>query len=298
MIRVRVPATSANMGPGFDSLGIALNLYNDFEFRELEDGLKFNGMPEEFCNEENIIYQAMKHCFDKAGYKIKGLEISEIKQDVPVSRGLGSSSTCIVGGLVGANEILGKKFSDDELLEMAVEIEGHPDNVAPALLGGMVVAIVDENKTYYDKVNVKDGIKFVSIIPDFRLSTEKARSVLPKEISLKDGVYNVSRAALMVSCFCSGKYELIKYACKDAFHQNYRSKLIPGFEEVYNMSYELGALACYLSGAGPTIMAIIDEGDERFSNKLREFLRIKGLEWNILELSLDNAGATIIEGTK
>lgn len=298
MITVRVPATSANMGPGFDTLGIALNLYNDFGFREIEDGLKFNGMPEEFCNEENIIYKAMKYCFDKAGYKIKGLEISEIKQDVPVSRGLGSSSTCIVGGLVGANEILGKKFSEEELLEMAVEIEGHPDNVAPALLGGMVVAIVDENKTYYDKIDVKNGIKFISIIPNFRLSTEEARKVLPKEISLKDGVYNVSRAALMVACFSSGKYELLRYACKDAFHQNYRSKLIPGFEEVYNKSYELGALACYLSGAGPTIMAIIDEKDERFSNKLKEFLQIKGLEWNILELSLDNAGATIIEGTK
>ncbi|NSB16256.1 homoserine kinase [Clostridium beijerinckii] len=298
MITVRVPATSANMGPGFDTLGIALNLYNDFGFREIEDGLKFNGMPEEFCNEENIIYKAMKYCFDKAGYKIKGLEISEIKQDVPVSRGLGSSSTCIVGGLVGANEILGKKFSEEELLEMAVEIEGHPDNVAPALLGGMVVAIVDENKTYYDKIDVKSGIRFVSIIPNFRLSTEEARKVLPKEISLKDGVYNVSRAALMVACFSSGKYELLRYACKDVFHQNYRSKLIPGFEEVYNKSYELGALACYLSGAGPTIMAIIDEKDERFSNKLKEFLQIKGLEWNILELSLDNAGATIIEGTK
>ncbi|ALB47374.1 homoserine kinase [Clostridium beijerinckii] len=298
MITVRVPATSANMGPGFDTLGIALNLYNDFGFREIEDGLKFNGMPEEFCNEDNIIYKAMKYCFDKAGYKIKGLEISEIKQNVPVSRGLGSSSTCIVGGLVGANEILGKKFSEEELLEMAVEIEGHPDNVAPALLGGMVVAIVDENKTYYDKIDVKSGIRFVSIIPNFRLSTEEARKVLPKEISLKDGVYNVSRAALMVACFSSGKYELLRYACKDAFHQNYRSKLIPGFEEVYNKSYELGALACYLSGAGPTIMAIIDEKDERFSNKLKEFLQIKGLEWNILELSLDNAGATIIEGTK
>lgn len=255
-------------------------------------------MPEEFCNEDNIIYKAMKYCFDKAGYKIKGLEISEIKQDVPVSRGLGSSSTCIVGGLVGANEILGKKFSEEELLEMAVEIEGHPDNVAPALLGGMVVAIFDENKTYYDKIDVKNGIKFISIIPNFRLSTEEARKVLPKEISLKDGVYNVSRAALMVACFSSGKYELLRYACKDAFHQNYRSKLIPGFEEVYNKSYELGALACYLSGAGPTIMAIIDEKDERFSNKLKEFLQIKGLEWNILGLSLDNAGATIIEGTK
>ena len=298
MIKVRVPATSANMGPGFDTLGIALKLYNDFEFRETEDGLKFNGMPKEFCNEKNIIYQAMKHCFDKAGYKIKGLEISEIKQDVPVSRGLGSSSTCIVGGLVGANEILGKKFSENELLEMAVEIEGHPDNVAPALLGGMVVAIVDENKTFYDKIDVKNGIKFVSIIPNFRLSTKKARSVLPKEISLKDGVYNVSRAALMVACFSSGKYELVKYACKDAFHQNYRSKLIPGFEEVYNKSYELGALGCYLSGAGPTIMVIIDEKDERFSNELKNFLKIKELEWDVLELSLDDAGATIIEGTE
>jgi homoserine kinase len=299
MITVRVPATSANMGPGFDSLGIALKLYNDFGFRELEeDGLKFNGMPEEFCNENNIIYQAMKHCFDKAGYKIKGLEISELTQDVPVSRGLGSSSTCIVGGLVGANEILGKKFSEEELLEMAVEIEGHPDNVAPALLGGMVVAIVDENKTFYDKVDVKKGIKFVSIIPNFRLSTKKARGVVPQQISLKDGVYNVSRAALMVACFSSGKYDLIKYACKDAFHQNYRAKLIPGFEEVYNKSYELGALGCYLSGAGPTIMAIISEEDERFSNELREFLKIKGLEWDILELSIDDAGATIIKGRK
>lgn len=296
MIKVRVPATSANMGPGFDSLGVALDLYNDFEFKELEDGLKFNGIPEEFCNKENIIYKAMKYCFDKAGHKIKGLEISEIKQDVPISRGLGSSSTCIVGGLVGANEILGKKFSEDELLEMAVEIEGHPDNVAPALLGGMVVSITEENKTFYDKVELKGGLKFVSIIPNFRLSTEKARSVLPKEISLKDGIYNVSRAALMVACLSSGKYDLIKHACKDAFHQNYRIKLIPGFEEVYNKSYELGALGCYLSGAGPTIMAIIDEKDKRFSNKLIEFFRIKGLEWDILELSLDNEGATIIKG--
>ena len=296
MIRVRVPATSANMGPGFDSLGIGLTLYNEFEFRELEDGLRFKGINEEFCNEENIIYKAMKFCFDKAGYKIKGLEIREVKQDVPISRGLGSSSTCIVGGLMGANEILGRKFSKDELLDMAVEIEGHPDNVAPAILGGMVVAAMEDRKTYYDKVNVSEGLKFVSIVPDFRLSTEKARSVLPKAISMKDGVYNVSRAALMVASFASGKHELIKHACKDAFHQNYRSKLIPGFEKVYNKSYELGAYGCYISGAGPTIMAIIDENDMRFSNKLKEFLNLENLKWDVLELSLDSEGATIVKG--
>ncbi|NME81956.1 homoserine kinase [Clostridium sp. SM-530-WT-3G] len=296
MIKVRVPATSANMGPGFDSLGIGLTLYNEFEFRELDEGLRFKGINQEFCNEENIIYKAMKLCFDKAGYKIKGLEISEVKQDVPISRGLGSSSTCIVGGLMGANEILGGRFSKDELLDMAVEIEGHPDNVAPAILGGMIVAVMEDKKTYYDKINVSKGLKFVSIVPDFRLSTEKARSVVPKAISMKDGVYNVSRAALMVASFVSGKHELVKYACKDAFHQNYRSKLIPGFEKVYNKSYELGAYGCYLSGAGPTIMAIIDENDMRFSNKLKEFLNLENLKWDVLELSLDSEGATIVKG--
>ena len=296
MIKVRVPATSANMGPGFDSLGIGLTFYNEFEFRELDEGLRFKGINQEFCNEENIIYKAMKLCFDKAGYKIKGLEISEVKQDVPISRGLGSSSTCIVGGLMGANEILGGRFSKDELLDMAVEIEGHPDNVAPAILGGMIVAVMEDKKTYYDKINVSKGLKFVSIVPDFRLSTEKARSVVPKAISMKDGVYNVSRAALMVASFVSGKHELVKYACKDAFHQNYRSKLIPGFEKVYNKSYELGAYGCYLSGAGPTIMAIIDENDMRFSNKLKEFLNLENLKWDVLELSLDSEGATIVKG--
>ncbi len=295
-IKVRVPATSANMGPGFDSLGIALNLYNDFEFEETNEGLQFGGMPEEFCNEENIIYKSMKFCFDKAGHEIKGLKISELKQDVPVSRGLGSSSTCIIGGLVGANAILNNKFSKSELLNFATEIEGHPDNVAPALLGGMVVSALDDNKVFFDKVKVHNGLKFVTIIPDFRLSTEKARNVLPKSLTMKDGVYNVARAGLMVSCMISGKFENIKIACKDAFHQNYRSKLINGFDKVYNKSYELGALGCYLSGAGPTIMTLIEDGDMRFSNELKKYLKDENLNWDVLELALDNEGAAIIEG--
>ena len=131
MIRVRVPATSANMGPGFDSIGIAVELYNEFGFEEIESGLKFNGVPEEFCNENNVVYEAMMLCFNKGKYNPKGLEISTIKQDIPISRGLGSSSSCIVAGLIGANAIMGNKFSKDEILQMAVEIEGHPDNIAP-----------------------------------------------------------------------------------------------------------------------------------------------------------------------
>ena len=296
MIKVRVPATSANMGPGFDSLGIALKLYNVFGFKETEEGLTFKGVPEEFCNENNVVYEAMMKCFEKGGYSPKGLEISTLSQDVPVARGLGSSSTCIVGGLVGANEIMGRKFSQDEILEMAVEMEGHPDNVAPALLGGMVVAIIEEGRVYYEKINVHENIKFVPIIPDFRLSTKAAREVLPDKISLKDGVYNVGRAALLVAAMASGKTELLKFACKDAFHENYRSKLIKGFEEVKNEAYRVGALASYLSGAGPTIMTMISEKEIGFSNRIEDFLVRNGLSWDIHELSIDTVGATVMDG--
>jgi len=298
MIKVRVPATSANMGPGFDSMGIALQLYNVFGFRETEEGLTFKGVPEEFCNKNNIVYEAMMKCFEKGGYSPKGLEISTINQDVPVARGLGSSSTCIVAGLVGANEIMKKKFERDEILEMAVEMEGHPDNVAPALLGGLVVAIIDDGRVYYEKVKVSGNIKFVPIIPDFRLSTKDAREVLPDKISLKDGVYNVGRAALLVAAMTSGKTELLKFACKDAFHESYRSKLIKGFDEVKSEAYRVGAIASYLSGAGPTIMTMTSENQVNFSEDIKNFLNANGLSWALHELSIDTVGATIMEGEK
>ena len=295
MIRVRVPATSANMGPGFDCMGVAVSSYNTFGFREIEKGLQFKGVNEEFCNEDNIIYQSMELCFKRGNYNHKGLEISILNQEVPISRGLGSSSSCIVAGLIGANEILGKKFSKDEILDMAIEIEGHPDNVAPAVLGGMVVAINDNGKYYYDKVNIKEEFKFVPIIPDFRLSTKEAREVLPKEISIKDGVYNVGRAALMITALSNGNLDLLRFACKDCFHEKYRSKLIKSFDEVKDEAYKLGAIASFLSGAGPTIMALVSKNNECFSKKIKEFLIKKNLSWEIRELSIDNAGAIVLD---
>ena len=296
MIKVRVPATSANMGPGFDCMGVAVGLYSIFGFRETEKGLSFKGFPDEFCNEDNIVYQAMLKCFDKANYKAKGLEISILKQDIPISRGLGSSSSCIVGGLIGANEIMGGSFSKDEIFQLAVEIEGHPDNVAPAVLGGMVVAIKEGDKYYFDKVNIKKELKFIPIIPDFRLSTKEARGVLPKQVSISDGVYNVGRAALMVSALSNGNLELLKYACQDSFHQNYRSKLIKGFDEVVYEANRVGALATYLSGAGPTIMALVEKAENGFAQKMIAFLKEKSLNFAVCELSIDNIGAVVIDG--
>lgn len=298
MIKVRVPATSANMGPGFDSIGIAVELYNEFGFKVKEKGLSFSGFQEEFCNEDNIVYTSMVKCFQKAGYNIPGLEISALKQDVPVSRGLGSSSTCIVAGLVGANKIMKDKFTKDEIFQMSVDIEGHPDNVAPAVLGGMVVSIMDNGKVYFDNVNIKKEFKLVAIVPNFRLSTSEAREVLPKEISMKDGIYNVSRASLMVAALSNGNLHLLKEACKDSFHQEYRSKLIKSYDEVKNKIDELLVLCSYLSGAGPTIMAFVDLQNTEFVKKIREFLKEKNLQWDVYELSIDNIGATVVEGDK
>ena len=150
MIKVRVPATSANLGPGFDSLGIALNIYNEYEFELKEDkGLFFEGVEEEFQNKDNIIFMAIKKVFDKYYFKFNGIKIKIIKQDIPISRGLGSSSSCIVAGLIGAFALMGREINRDEILSLAVDIEGHPDNVCPAIFGGLISTIMEIIKRQY-----------------------------------------------------------------------------------------------------------------------------------------------------
>lgn len=296
MVKVMVPATSANIGPGFDSLGIAFNIYNEFEFSEIEEGIEFHGFKREFCNKENIVYRAMELCFKRANYKIKGMKIGLLKENIPISRGLGSSSSCIVAGLIGANCIMGNPFKIEELFKLGVEFEGHPDNIAPAFFGGMVISVMEDNEVIYNNIPIKDGIKFISLIPSFELSTSSAREVLPKEIPFKDAVYNISRVSLMISAFISGKFELLKYACKDTLHEKYRSPLIKNYDLVYNKLLELDALCCFLSGAGPTIMGIIKDSNKDIIKELEGFFKEKNLDWTIKELTVDNLGAQLIKG--
>ena len=298
MIKVRVPATSANLGPGFDSLGIALNIYNEYEFELKESkGLFFEGFEEEFQNEDNIIFMAIKKVFDKYDFKFNGIRIKIIKQDIPISRGLGSSSSCIVAGLIGAFALMNMEINRDEILSLAVDIEGHPDNVCPAIFGGLVSTImVDNKKPLYNCVEVKDGIKFIALIPRFKLSTEKARAILPKEVLFGDCIYNVGRAALLISCFSNGNYALLKEATKDRIHERFRSKLIDNFDKVYNKSLELGALSCFLSGAGPTLMAIVDNKDISFVGNFTNFMKEQNINWYIKELKIDKHGAKILKG--
>lgn len=294
MVEVRVPATSANIGPGFDALGIAFKYYNYYEFEEINQGLEFEGFLEEFCNKDNIVYKSMERCFNECGYKPRGLKITQLEQNVPISRGLGSSSSCIVAGLIGANKLAGNPLTQDELFSLAVEIEGHPDNVAPAFFGDLITSVMEGSKVYYNKVNIQKGIKFVALIPNFKLSTEKARSVLPKEVNFKDAVYNLSRVALMISAFASGEYDLLKVACNDKLHEQYRGNLINNFEDIVEQSKNEGALCTFISGAGPTIMSIIKDENTLYIKNIEKYLEKLDDSWQVIELEVDSEGATIV----
>ena len=192
---------------------------------------------------------------------------------------------------------MGKNIDKEEILNLAVDIEGHPDNVCPAIFGGLISTIMtNDKKPLYNCVNVKDGIKFVALIPRFKLSTEKARAILPKEILFKDCVYNIGRAALLVSAFSNGNYNLLIEATKDKLHQQYRSGLIKNFNNVYNKTLELNVFACFLSGAGPTLMAIISKDDFVFVNEISKFISDNDINWDIKELTIDKDGAKILKG--
>lgn len=288
MIKVTVPATTANIGSGFDCLGVALSLYNSFIFEEIDEGLIIEGCEEKYKNEENLVYRSMKICFKEANYKDRGIKIS-MNTSIPESRGLGSSASCIIAGVVGANELMGKPFNIDKILNIATVIEGHPDNIAPAFLGSAIVSVLDENKVYYNKINMAKEFKFCALIPDFTLSTEKSREVLPKNISYKDAIFNVGRVAAMISGFANGNLELITVGCQDKLHQQYRGLLIEDYEIIMN-ECKKHSIGTFLSGAGPTIMNIINSDDLNFTSNIDKFLKKLNNKWSALELNIDFNG--------
>ena len=295
MIKIQIPATSANLGAGFDALGLALTYYNYVHIEENDrvvirslDGLDIP------TDETNLVYESAKNLYDICGHTLKGLTLEQVN-NIPMARGLGSSSACIVAGLTGANTLLGNPLSSDDLVNLAAQIEGHPDNTAPALLGGIVTAVFDGKKVHWVKQEVFTTLKFVAIIPNFELKTEKARACLPKEISHKDAVFNLSRAALFSASLLTGKFENLKTAVDDRLHQPFRIPLIPNANEVFDIAYTLGAYAAYISGAGPTIMAIVDHDNTYFAGKLRFSLDSCGLSnWTVKELEIDNFGTMIL----
>lgn len=297
MISVKVPASSANLGAGFDCMGVALKLYNIIEVEEIEKGLEITSKPDDVSiakDENNLVFKAMKVVFDEVGWYPKGLKINLINE-IPLTRGLGSSAACISGGIYAANLLCGGKLSEEEMIFLAAKMEGHPDNSTPAMIGGLVFAVLEDKKVHYIKFVVPNRLKFAVFIPDFQLSTEYARNILPKYIDFKDAVFNVGRAALFASAITSGNYELLLAATQDRLHQPYRKNLIPNFDKINNIALEFGAKGVCLSGAGPSIIAIIDENYDNFEIGVKGALKDLNLEskWEVMILEADNSGANV-----
>lgn len=296
MIRIDVPATSANLGSGFDSLGIALTMKNRVWMEE-SDSLEIT------CTDEvqvptdssNLIFWAASHLYEICGKKLPGLRIIQ-ENNIPLARGLGSSSACIVAGILGANRFMGNPLSQTDLIHLAAKIEGHPDNTSPALSGGLVASAMEGERVYSVSVPVSDKIRFAVMIPPFELKTEQARAALPKEYSREDAVYNLSRSGLMTASLFSGELHNLRVAVQDRIHQPYRSGLIENYDNVFRMSYELGSLGTYVSGAGPTIIAMVDAGGAvAFGKNCMTHLAEKGITgWRVEILSADPNGAQIV----
>ncbi|KXU50032.1 MAG: homoserine kinase [Longibaculum muris] len=290
-VKVKVPATSANLGPGFDVAGLAVTLYNTFTFELIDEGLQITGCPEQFCNADNMTYQAFVEGAKACGLDFNGVRI-ECSGDVPYTRGLGSSSTCIVAGIVGAYAFVDRYDERQEILELATQIEGHPDNVAPAIFGGLTVSVMSDGVTTLN-IPVKHDYRFVALIPPFTLSTEKSRSVLPQELPRADAIANVSHLALMVASLINGYDEGLKLGFKDRLHQPYRGPLIQGFAEIMNiLEKDERILGAYLSGAGPTIMVVIDADDTKGVVRIKEELGDLLKDWQVEKLELDMRGYT------
>lgn len=292
--RVKVPATSANVGPGFDTMGIALTLYNIFDVEEIKSGLEFVGFESRYSNSTNLVYKSMKHVFKRVSYCEKGYRITLIKQEIPLTRGLGSSSSCIVAGILVANKIAKSNLTLNEIIDIANDIEGHPDNIAPAILGGFVVSVVEKSKVYYNRVELDRNLTFFAGVPNFELKTETARELLPAKYESNDVIYNISRAGLTVSAFFSKNYDILSIACNDKIHEPYRKKIIKDYDKIKYIFNKNNILCDFLSGAGPTIMGIKSIETENLYSLENDFSNLNG-EWLLAVLKADNIGAIVEE---
>ncbi|MEG2705761.1 MAG: homoserine kinase [Erysipelotrichaceae bacterium] len=291
MIKVRVPATSANVGPGFDSLGIALNLYCSVSFNP-QDTLEILGCEPAYANENNLIYQSFLEVFKLTKKKAPGMKIT-IESDIPMARGLGSSAACIVAGVVAGNYYSGMKLNKQAILSLCTKIEGHPDNITPALYGSLCASFMEESKVYHSQTIIDPSLKFLALIPDFELSTKDAREVLPTMVNYQDAIYNVSRIAPLMKGLEEGNEELIKAALKDKLHQPYRKALIKEYDQVETIAIDHHVIGFYLSGAGPTLMGIIKHQEDLQS--MKETMNTLKHNWKVVLCEIDQKGTMILE---
>lgn len=290
MITVRVPATSANLGSGFDCFGLALSLYAHVSFEKLESGFIIEGCPAEYRNDRNLVYVAYQAALKQMGCDAEGVKI-HIDSEIPIARGLGSSAALLVAGVMGANAMHGSPLTKEACLKICTTLEGHPDNVAPALVGGCVASVLNHQIPLAIGFTVHPSLRFLALIPDFPLSTKQARDVLPMSVSISDAVFNLSRTAILGKALEMGDGELLRIATKDKIHQPYRKYLIPDYDQIVSLAKSGGTYAVFLSGAGPTMLCVY--ADESFPDKMKTALVDMKAKWELSKLSIDLNGAMI-----
>ena len=307
-VSVKVPATTANLGPGFDSLGLALPIYNTITVEETimpGTGIEINIIDETNeqdiisipTDENNIVYKAIELLYNSIGQTPSELKIT-IKTQIPIARGLGSSAAVIVGGLLAANELLGKPADEAALLSIATEIENHPDNITPALVGGFVVSsLEDDGSVVYSKMNWPKDWNITVCIPDYELSTSIARSVLPAEVPMKDAIFNLKHTAMLVQAVNTHDEKLMKIALDDRLHQQYRERLIPGLKEIKDaLKHEENVMGVVISGAGPSVL-VISYGNnlDKIRNTVSHVWDELNVKSKILTLKVEENGSQVID---
>jgi len=295
-VDVLVPATSANLGPGFDVFGLAVNFHNRFSVAyadTFEIYLK-NKKQKLTVNEENLFYQAFVYLFKKAGKEVPKVKITMDLQ-IPLGRGFGSSATAVVGGLVAANTFLQNRFSNDELLPFAIELERgkHPDNVTPALLGGLIVATTHDSKVVHTKVPFPEDIKAVFFIPDFVMDTVIGRKLMPSHYRKQDVVFNTSRVALFLASLQTGQYDLLKIAMQDKVHQPIRTNIFPLMPKLISTAIDAGALGAALSGGGSSIIALANNNFERIGLAMQKKAKEADINGTFSVFTITNEGVKV-----
>jgi homoserine kinase len=293
---VKVPATSANLGPGFDALGLALNLWNETAFSPAETlslHIEGEGSKKLAPNEKNLIVRCARKLYESLGRKLPALNIYCLNR-IPLASGLGSSAAAILTGLLGANALLGSELTNEEILSLAADIEGHPDNVSPALLGGLVVSTKEGGKVISRQLPI-NPLFITVILPEFNFPTKQARAALPKQVPLADAVHNISRAVLVTEAFRTGDLHLLGQVMADTLHQPYRLPLIPGAQTAMDAVKGAGASAVALSGAGPSLIAFSLNHDPGIGSAGKHAFESAGLSARVFDLEVSQEGAQVIQ---
>lgn len=295
-VTISVPATTANLGPGFDCLGMALNLRHRVTLSiTANPGLQITAAGEDAHliprDTSNLVYQAMQPVFGRVGGKPVGIKIHQ-DNEIPIASGLGSSSSAVLAGMFGANALAGSPLAKEQVLQMATDLEGHPDNVAPAVYGGLVLGVQTTDGLLVEKIPVQQ-FKVLVVLPDFDLQTEKARAVLPQQISLDDAIYNTSRLGLLIRALETANFQDLSIAMQDRLHHPYRIPIIDGMADAFQAAREAGAAGVALSGAGPSLIAFASEGHASIGTAVAAAFKDAGLDSRQWLLIIDKKGIGI-----